>query len=159
ALANDNSIIVRIPNQPEGEVAFRELQERLRQDMPSSPITNPLVAATVRRRFADTAYWMPSVTTDGDGYATVSFDFPDNITQWHITARGITGDIKVGTVEAQSVTKKNLLVRLQAPRFFVDRDQVVISANLHNYLPTKKTARVELLLDPDTFTLASESAN
>ena len=87
---------------------------------------------------------MPAVVTDADGYANVQFDFPDNITQWHITARGVTGDIKVGTVEDQTVTKKNLLVRLQSPRFFVDRDQVVISANVHNYLQSAKSVRVEL---------------
>jgi uncharacterized protein YfaS (alpha-2-macroglobulin family) len=41
-------------------------------------------------------------------------------------------------------TKKNLLVRLQAPRFFVERDQVVLTANVHNYLKTDKRVKVSL---------------
>jgi uncharacterized protein YfaS (alpha-2-macroglobulin family) len=44
-------------------------------------------------------------------------------------------------------TKKNLLVRLQAPRFFVERDQVVISANVHNYGDKAKEVSVFLNLD------------
>jgi len=39
------------------------------------------------------------------------------------------------------ITKKNLIVRLQAPRFFVETDEVVLSANVHNYLKAKKQVR------------------
>jgi hypothetical protein len=35
-------------------------------------------------------------------------------------------------------------VRLQAPRFFVERDQVVLTANVHNYLKTDKRVKVAL---------------
>ncbi len=97
---------------------------------------------------------MPAVTTDAAGNATVEFNFPDNITKWHVTARGITGDVKVGSVEMQTLTNKNLLVRLQAPRFFVERDEVTISANVHNYLSSAKQARVELSVDPTVFAAA-----
>ena len=119
------------------------------------PSEGPLVEATVRSKFADTAFWIPAVVTDAQGNATVSFDFPDNITKWTAVARGISGDMQVGFVEAQTLTKKNLLVRLQAPRFFVDRDQVTLSANIHNYLSNAKSARVELVTEAGVFTLAS----
>ena len=45
---------------------------------------------------------------------------------------------KVGSGEADVVTRKNLIVRLQAPRFFVQKDEVVLSANVHNYLEKEK---------------------
>ena len=45
---------------------------------------------------------------------------------------------KVGQGEAEVVTTKDLLVRLQAPRFFVQKDEVVLSANVHNYLKTQE---------------------
>ena len=35
---------------------------------------------------------------------------------------------------------------LEAPRFFVERDEVVLSANVHNYLTKSKTVRAELNL-------------
>ena len=53
---------------------------------------------------------------------------------------------KVGQGEAEVVTKKDLLVRLQAPRFFVQKDEVVLSANVHNYLKTEKKVHVVLEL-------------
>ena len=118
----------------------------------------PLVEATVRRLFADTAFWTPAIVTDADGTATITFDFPDNITEWRAVARGLTGDIKVGVTEAQVVVKKNLLVRLQAPRFFVDRDRVVLSANVHNYLEQAKSARIELVTESDRIALTPDAA-
>ena len=54
---------------------------------------------------------------------------------------------KVGSGEAEVITRKNVIVRLQAPRFFVQKDEVVLSANVHNYLPEKKTAEVVLELE------------
>jgi uncharacterized protein YfaS (alpha-2-macroglobulin family) len=97
----------------------------------------------VRSNFAETAYWSPSVITD-DGKATVKVTFPDSLTQWHATARGLTQTVQVGSAEADVATKKDLLVRLQAPRFFVERDQVVISANVHNYSDKAQSIAVQL---------------
>ncbi|MHC5035634.1 MAG: alpha-2-macroglobulin family protein, partial [Planctomycetota bacterium] len=100
--------------------------------------------AEVRREFADTALWLPSVRTGPDGAATVTFDMPENLTTWKVNAWAMSKDTRVGQASGEAVTTKNLLVRLQAPRFFMEYDEVVISANVHNYLATGKTARVSL---------------
>src|SRR5205085_10517092 len=42
---------------------------------------------------------------------------------------------------------KNLIIRMQAPRFFVEKDEVVLSANVHNYLKEKKSVEVDLEID------------
>src|ERR1035438_3924295 len=57
---------------------------------------------------------------------------------------------KVGQGEAEVVTKRDLIVRLQAPRFFVQKDEVVLSANVHNYLKAEKKVRVSLEFDGGT---------
>jgi len=100
--------------------------------------------AQVRQKFADTALWQSALVTDLDGTATVTFDMPENLTTWKINAWGMTTETKVGENSTSAVTTKNLLVRLQAPRFFMEYDEVVISANVHNYLEKEKTARVTL---------------
>ena len=100
--------------------------------------------AEVRTKFADTACWRTTLTTDADGVATASFDMPENLTTWKINAWGITPKTRVGQADTAAVTTKNLLVRLQAPRFFLEYDEVVVSANVHNYLAKDKTARVSL---------------
>ena len=58
------------------------------------------------------------------------------------------GALEPGSVEGQTdvVTRKNLIVRLEGPRFFVEKDEVVLSANVHNYLKTAKQVTVALEL-------------
>ena len=63
---------------------------------------------------------------------------PENLTAWKVKVWAMGHGTKVGQGEAEVVTKKDLLVRLQAPRFFVQKDEVVLSANVHNYLKTDK---------------------
>jgi len=100
--------------------------------------------AKVRKQFADTALWVTSLVTDADGTATVSFEMPENLTTWKINAWAMTRKARVGQADTSAVTTKNLLVRLQGPRFFLEYDEVVLSANVHNYLDSAKTAKVSL---------------
>ncbi|MEN8151766.1 MAG: alpha-2-macroglobulin family protein, partial [Planctomycetota bacterium] len=90
-------------------------------------------APKVRKHFPDTAFWNAHVTTGKDGKATVKFPFPDSLTTWKATAVGATKATAVGTGRAELVTTKNIIIRLQAPRFFRERDELVVSGIVHNY--------------------------
>ena len=109
-----------------------------------------LVEPTVRTQFADTAFWKGDITTDSEGLAKVSLNMPENLTGWKIRTWAMGHGTRVGEGETIVTTSKNLLVRLQAPRFFTETDEVVLSAIVHNYLETEKQAQVELLLEGDT---------
>ena len=106
--------------------------QRMKAENEPAPVVIPPAPVEVRSNFAETAYWSPAIVTDG-GKATVKVTFPDSLTQWHASALGLTKTVQVGEAESDVATKKDLLVRLQAPRFFVERDEVTISANVHNY--------------------------
>ncbi len=106
-----------------------------------------MVEPTVRSNFADTAYWVASLTTDADGFASVKFNMPENLTGWKVKAWALGAGTKVGEGTVEVTTKKNLLVRLQAPRFFVEKDEVVLSANIHNYLKVDKSVQAVLELE------------
>ncbi|MDQ3194422.1 MAG: MG2 domain-containing protein, partial [Bacteroidota bacterium] len=54
------------------------------------------VNADMRSDFRDAVLWSPYSTTDAQGYAVVSVEYPDNLTTWRITSRVITEDTKVG---------------------------------------------------------------
>ncbi len=103
-----------------------------------------LVQPKIRRAFPDTAYWVADVRTDASGQASVKFNYPDAITSWRATTRGITQDTKVGSAVENTVVRKNLMVRLVVPRFFRRGDEIVLSTIVQNYLPTEKTARVSM---------------
>jgi uncharacterized protein YfaS (alpha-2-macroglobulin family) len=97
-----------------------------------------LVVPKVRKAFPDTAYWNPNVHTGSDGHARVEFAFPDSLTTWRTTIRGMTDDGKAGGVVTRVLVRKNLIVRLSAPRFFRVGDETVLRVIAHNYLETAK---------------------
>ena len=76
--------------------------------------------------------------------AVAKLEFPDSLTTWRATARGVTKDTKVGAAVNKVIVRKNLIARLVVPRFFTAGDEVTISVLAHNYLKTEKTARVSL---------------
>ena len=106
-----------------------------------------MVEPVVRTKFADTALWIGALTTNEDGTADVSLAMPENLTTWRIKVWGMGQGTRVGQGFADVVTRKDLIVRLQAPRFFVQTDEVVLSAIVHNYLETKKNVTAALELD------------
>jgi uncharacterized protein YfaS (alpha-2-macroglobulin family) len=103
-----------------------------------------LVQPKIRKAFPDAAYWVADVRTDSNGQASVKFDYPDAITSWRATTRGVTQDTKVGSAVENTIVRKNLMVRLVVPRFFRRGDQITVSTIVQNYLPTEKTARVSM---------------
>ena len=105
-----------------------------------------LVEPKVRKDFPDTALWLADVRTDANGRAHAELNFPDSLTTWRATVRGVTADTKVGSAIDRVIVRKNLMVRLAVPRFFRQGDEVVVSAIVHNYLASSKTVRVSLAL-------------
>jgi len=104
------------------------------------------VEPTVRTKFADSAFWKADLRTNDQGIAEFELDMPENLTAWNVKVWAMGHGTKVGSGESEVVTRKNLIVRLQAPRFFVQKDEVVLSANVHNYLKTDKEVTVSLEL-------------
>jgi uncharacterized protein YfaS (alpha-2-macroglobulin family) len=92
----------------------------------------PEPAVQVRTDFRATVFWQPDVVTDKDGKATVKVKFPDSLTTWKATARVESAANQFGIASSTTRTQQPLIVRLQAPRFFLVGDQVTISAVINN---------------------------
>ena len=118
-----------------------------------------MAVPTVRTDFSDTALWQPHLTLDESGQAETEINFPQSLTTWRIRGYLVTSDTRVGDLTHDVVTSKNLLVRLQRPRFLIERDEVVLSANVHNNLKSDKTVTAELLVPAGIFqsTVAGDS--
>jgi len=115
-----------------------------------------LVQPAVRTKFADTAFWSGSILTDGSGMAEVDFTMPENLTGWKAVVWSMGHGTRVGQATVEVFTRKDLILRLQAPRFFVETDEVVLSANVHNYLKNKKEAQVKLEFDGGCLALLND---
>jgi uncharacterized protein YfaS (alpha-2-macroglobulin family) len=106
-----------------------------------------MVQPTIRKNFKDTAFWQPDVVTGADGKATVKVDLPDNLTTWRATARGVTSDTKVGATKYKVVARKDVIIRLETPRFITQGDTVTLSGIVHNYLGEDKSTQISLDVD------------
>ena len=100
----------------------------------------------IRKAFPDTAFWAADLVTDASGKAQAKVEFPDSLTTWRATARAVTAETRVGGAVAKTIVRKNLILRLAVPRFFVQGDEIMISALVHNYLAAEKSVRVSLNL-------------
>src|SRR5262249_35707286 len=118
----------------------------------------PPVQPIIRTNFADTAFWIAALSTAPDGTAEVEFPLPESLTTWKVKTWTLGPGTKVGQADSEIITTKDLLVRLQAPRFFVEKDEVVLSANVHNKLKTKKAVQVVLELDGSVLQPMGETA-
>lgn len=106
----------------------------------------------VRAKFEDTAGWFPALHTGPDGTARVTLTLPDNLTTWVATAHAATADAgpddtRVGSASATAVATKDLLVRLETPRFVVAGDHLLISAIAHSYLDQPQQVQLRLELE------------
>ncbi len=108
----------------------------------------PLVQPTVRENFADTALWVGSLETDKEGVGEVKLTLPDSLTTWKIRVWSLGSGARVGEGASEVIARKNLLIRLQTPRFLVETDEVILSGIVHNYLPEAKQVTVKLELEP-----------
>jgi alpha-2-macroglobulin len=108
-------------------------------------------AVQVRSDFRSTILWLPDVKTDADGMATVKVKYPDSLTTWSATARVATTGNQFGIGSSTTRTKQPLIVRLQAPRFFVVGDTVTVSAVINNN--TDESMRVSPALSAEGVTI------
>lgn len=108
----------------------------------------------IRRKFRDTAAWAPFVRTKADGLAKVAIKLPDNLTSWRATAVGITAKTAVGQTTQNVLARKPLMVRLEAPAFWVQSDQQRLVAAVTN--DSGKDADVNLDIQAEGAKLSGE---
>jgi uncharacterized protein YfaS (alpha-2-macroglobulin family) len=121
-----------------------ERQSRYRPQLAQVKPGNDIVQPKVRKAFPDTAYWSPSIHTDTQGHARVNFAFPDSLTTWRTTVRAVTPDSKAGAAINRVIVRKNIIVRMGAPRFMRKGDELTIPVIVHNYLDQTKQIQLSL---------------
>jgi prepilin-type processing-associated H-X9-DG protein len=88
---------------------------------------------STRERFVETAYWNPLVVTGKDGKARVTFKAPSALSEYRITARGITGaDTLAGQTTATVTVRKSFFVYLKVPSSLTQGDKPRFVAQVHH---------------------------
>ncbi|MFO1064825.1 MAG: alpha-2-macroglobulin family protein [Pirellulales bacterium] len=116
----------------------------------ASPAGSEPAQAQLRKDFADSALWLVGITSNSEGKAKAKFKMPENLGSWQIRAWALGSKTRVGSIASSVVTRKNILVRIAAPRFLVERDEVIVSGIVHNDLPDAHDVRIRFEIDGET---------
>ncbi|MBD3238418.1 MAG: hypothetical protein GF332_02145 [Candidatus Moranbacteria bacterium] len=101
----------------------------------------------MRSVFEDMAYWNPTVRTDKNGKAKISFKLPDNLTTWVLQATGMTKNNEAGQSFKEIVVTQDVIVRPIMPKVLRNEDKIVISALVHNFTQKTHEFRVDFEFD------------
>lgn len=96
----------------------------------------------VRSDFSTSAGWYPALTSTAGAPLTQGVKLKDSLTSWKAVATVVSEGPNLGRGATQLRTAKPLMVRLQAPRFFVEGDEVVLSAVIESHLATATDVEV-----------------
>ncbi len=103
----------------------------------------------LREYFPDTALFK-ALHTGPDGKAVLTVPYPDSLTTWKVVVRAFTPDSRFGQAATDVTVSKDLLVRMAAPRFLTERDDVTLNVMVQNNFDQPQTARVDLTADGGT---------
>ncbi|MBU2573783.1 MAG: hypothetical protein KKH28_06900, partial [Elusimicrobia bacterium] len=104
----------------------------------------------VRKDFSETAYFNPQLKVS-KGVGKFSFTIPERLTSWKVKSSMITRDVKRGKAEAVTVTKKDLMVRLDIPRFFRESDKSQLTAVVNNETGGELSGEVTVSITKDGY--------
>jgi hypothetical protein len=85
-----------------------------------------------RSNMAETAFFMPTLTSNEAGSVTLEFVLPDTLTTWQFKAFAHDKQIRSGTLFDTCVTSKDLMVEPMPPRFLREGDTVQIPVKVSN---------------------------
>lgn len=85
-----------------------------------------------RTNMNETAFFFPQLETNEKGEVIIKFTIPESLTKWKFLGMAHTKDLKVGYIEEEAVTQKELMVMPNAPRFFREGDQIKFTSKISN---------------------------
>jgi hypothetical protein len=115
---------------------------------PGGGVAQPDAPVKVRTDFGSSAGWFTQVPMKGERFSQ-EVTLKDSLTSWKAIATVVTDGPALGQGGGSIRTAKALMVRLQAPRFFVEGDEVVISAVVESHLA--KVTDVEVTITAPGF--------
>ena len=87
---------------------------------------------TIRKNQQETAFFFPQLQTDSEGNVSFSFTSPEALTKWKLQLLAHTKTLESSVSSFETVTKKELMVIPNAPRFLREGDEIVISSKIAN---------------------------
>lgn len=87
---------------------------------------------SVRKNLQETAFFFPHLVTNEAGEVWIEFTIPEALTRWNFMGLAHSKTLANAKFSKEVVTKKDLMVTPNLPRFFREGDQMVLQAKINN---------------------------
>jgi hypothetical protein len=114
-------------------VAMDKAEGRGGQAEPAEPAGHGTSSAPPpRKNLVETAFFLPTLSSNADGIVTIEFTLPDTLTTWQVKGLAHDAKLRSGTIEDTSISAKDLMVEPMVPRFLREGDVVQIPVKVSN---------------------------
>ena len=110
---------------PQAETKNSDKDEDTRASSSKAPEFSP------RKNLNETAFFFPQLKTDENGAVIVEFTAPEALTSWKFMALAHSKDLRFAQLVKEAVTRKNLMVAPNWPRFFREGDTLVLTSKIN----------------------------
>ncbi len=100
----------------------------------------------VRRDFRETAFFYPALESDSTGSLVLQFTAPESLTRWKMLGLAHTKNLDYGLIEKEIITRRELMVFPNAPRFVRQGDTMIFSTKIVNLSDRILAGKVSLAL-------------
>ncbi len=139
AMAAAPAASMAAPMENDKRVADKESSKAGAPKDPGSDQPGPAAAAPPpRKNLVETAFFLPALSSDKDGVVSIEFTLPDTLTTWQFKGLAHDAALRSGSIVAECVSTKDLMVEPVMPRFLREGDVVQIPVKLSN----KSTGRL-----------------
>ncbi len=122
------------------ETAYNEEEK----SAPTRGDAGDAITVAPRTNFSETAFFYPTLRTDGNGEVSIVFTLPESLTQWNFRALAHTQNMRYATLDTMAVARKEFTVEPAMPRFVREGDKAQIPVTVRNL--TDNTLAGTLLL-------------
>lgn len=105
-----------------------------------------LGAIKARTNLNETAFFYPQLETNKEGEIIFKFTMPEALTKWKFLGMAHTQDLKIGYLQEEVVTQKELMVMPNPPRFFREGDKMTFSSKISNLSKEDMQGSAQLML-------------
>lgn len=99
---------------------------------------------SMRSLFKFVSYWNPSIMTDKDGRARVSFSAPDNLTGWRVLVMAVTPGDRMGLGDANFKVNRATEIRPALPNQVTEGDSFLAGFTIMNRTDKQRTLDVKI---------------
>ncbi|MCR4772965.1 MAG: alpha-2-macroglobulin [Prevotella sp.] len=145
AKANNEFVVLEQKSEKKASVLGSVVKKEASENSNNSK--KPTATSQVRENLNETAFFYPALVSDGKGNVEIKFTLPESVTTWHFMGIAHDKDMNIGSINADAIAQKTVMVQPNMPRFIREGDKGLITALISN--TSKKnasgTAKIEFI--------------